>query len=98
MAAVLGSDLIVLVPWLAFGVALIIFYFWLRRPARLDAAPPRPPYVPPPSTADADPEPTTHGRGATCTGGCGDKRPANLDRHGKSAPRTQKPPPRPGRT
>jgi hypothetical protein len=28
------SDWLVIAPWLAFGLGLIIFYIWLRRPAK----------------------------------------------------------------
>jgi hypothetical protein len=68
-----GSDLFVLLPWLAFGVALVIFYFWQRRPPR-SPMPPTPgrPYVPPPAVsggsqpgrepgADGEPEPGADG-------------------------------------
>ncbi len=86
MAAVFASDLFVLVPWVGFGVALIIFYLWLRRPPR--SAPPRQHhYVPPPGTvADADQAPVTEGRSATCTAGSGHKKSASRDRRGAGSP------------
>jgi hypothetical protein len=41
MAAVFGSDWIVVAPWLAFGAGLIFFYISLRRSAHPHGSPAR---------------------------------------------------------
>jgi hypothetical protein len=58
------SDWLVLAPWLAFAIGLIIFYVWLRRPPK---PPSRRGEVPPKIISQAGPPPAERPRAAPAT-------------------------------